>query len=134
MLARLYQSLLVLILALQLLLAGYMTDVSDDQQFAVHIAELSWFDDDLKQNVAFVHRRSNCDVVRDVATLLAALLALNDLEETTALPAFSKKVTKAHFFEYFFILRRVQRISIIQSLLLEEFASVELVDLDFLDL
>ena len=55
MLARLDQSLLILIFRLELFLPGYVTDVADGQKLAVHVKEFTGFDADFDQNVFFLH-------------------------------------------------------------------------------
>ena len=55
MLARLDQSLLVLIFRLELFLSGYVTDVANGQKLTVHVIEFTGFDADLYQNVFLFH-------------------------------------------------------------------------------
>lgn len=55
MLSRLNQGLLILVLRLKLFLASNMADVADDHKLAVHVAKLSRFDANLKQDIVRIH-------------------------------------------------------------------------------
>ena len=48
MLTGLDKRLLVLVLTLQFLLASHMTDITDDQELAIHVTKLSWLDTNLE--------------------------------------------------------------------------------------
>ena len=133
MLPRLDQRLLVLVLGLELLLAGDVRDVPNNEQLAVHVAKLARLDAHFEQDVLLVHHCANrAGLVprthRKVLLLLDLLVlrVLQNLEEAAPLPTLAKKVAKTQLLALLFrqltLLRVVLRV---EALLLHDLLGLE---------
>lgn len=64
--------------------------VSNDNKLAVHVAELSRLDADLKQNVAQIHGSCSAFASRDLSVSALFMALWQDLEKPSSTPALSE--------------------------------------------
>ena len=122
MLASLDQSLLVLILTLQFLLASHVTDIANDKQFAVHVAELTRLNTDFEQDILLQdHCLSTCGI-----DLFTIFWLFGNFVKTPTLPAFSEQIAQTLVTLFLSLSGQSAKLRII-ALLVHELLGAELV-------